>query len=238
MKSNLKRLSLICPCHNEAQAIPVFLPKILNMQKHLITNGILDALDIVIINDGSTDSSQKLLESYQPHITLINLAVCKGYGYAIKQGLKCCKEEWVAFCDLDNTYQPKDLQCVIEYAQNHSVQMVWGNRLHTKSHIPWIRYIGNTIYKYLIFLFSLSWVSDPCSGFRLFYKNTFQQILSFPDDLSFSLALTIYCIKKKIPFKIIDIHYKERLGRSKLIPFKDGLLFLYTLLKVFLIKKV
>ncbi len=229
----VKSISLIYPCHNEEQSIPLYLPKILESKKKILDETLVEDLEIIVVNDGSTDSSKKLLEKYKENIKIINLAIRKGYGYSIKEGLKHSKKAWIAFCDLDNTCEPMDLKKLVEGVQQKSVRTAWGNRLHKNSSIFLMRKLGNQFYKYCIFLLSFTLIPDPCSGFRLFHKETFKDIHSFPNDLSFSLALTVYCIRHKINFHFVDINYKERLGQSKLIPFKDGFVFLFTLFKTF-----
>ena len=136
------------------------------------------------------------------------------------------------FVILDDSYQALDLKKLLKLAQDKKLNIVWGNRLNKKSQIPKIRSIGNHIYRFLFSILTFKKVPDPCSGFRLLKKSEFQSVIpKLPNDLSFVIALTAYCLSTKTPFETTDISYKERKGKSKLHVFKDGWIFLFQALK-------
>ena len=231
-------ISLIFPCYNEELAIPNLLPKAVHAKKNLLKTTKLRGLEIVVVNDGSTDKSLDLLQKYKEDIHIVSLKTQEGYGAAVKQGIKQARGDWIAFCDLDNTCDPQELKHLINFARDRSLTVVWGNRLHKKSQMPLIRRLGNWLYQLAFLFLSFRTVSDPCSGFRLFKKSILApQIYRFPQDLSFSLALTAHCIRHKIPFSSTDISYKERLGESKLHSLKDGFTFLLSLIRFLFFKK-
>lgn len=231
-------ISLILPCYNEEQAIPIFLPKVIKAKKDLLQETGIKNLEIFVVDDCSKDKSFEQLEKYQKEIQLITLKTRGGYGSAIKEGIKQAKGDWIAFCDLDNTCEPEELKLLINLTINESLQVVWGNRLNQKSKIPFTRKLGNWLYQVAFLLLSFRSVPDPCSGFRFFKKSVLTpNIYGFPNNLSFSLALTSYCVRYKIPFSTIDISYKKRLGESKLYPLKDGFIFLLNLIKFLFFKK-
>lgn len=233
MESNLnfKNLSLIYPCYNEQDSIPFVIPKAIEL-KNQIKN-----LEIIVVNDGSTDLSKKLLTEHESKIKIINLSKTQGYGAAIKIGVEQAQGDWLAFCDLDFTCMPEDLKKLLLTAEQKSSAIVFGNRIHKKSCMPKIRMFGNRVYSFVIYCVSFAKVIDPCSGFRLFQKDRFQNIISeLPNDLSFSIALTACCIRQKISYHFVDITYNERRGVSKLNSLKDGFIFLFVLLK-YLFKK-
>ena len=240
-------ISLIFPCHNEEQAIPQFLPQVLQTKTNLLQQGLITDLEILVIDDGSTDRSRELLEKYQGQICLIPFTLQKGYGTAIQEGIRQAKGDWIAFCDLDNTCDLADLKRMIELTkagsqpatQNSRLQTVWGNRLHKKSQMSLIRKIGNSLYQAIFLFLTFRFVPDPCSGFRLFQKSAFiPQIYKLPKDLSFALAFTAYCVRHYIPFVTIDITYQKRLGKSNLHWLKDGFVFLINLIQFLFLKKI
>jgi len=231
-------ISFILPCHNEEQAIPLFLPKVIQARNTLLKTKNLKGFEIFVIDDGSTDQSLEKLEQYKKEIQIISLKTQEGYGSAIKKGIKQAQGDWLVFCDLDGTCEPEELGLFIDLACNKSLPVVWGNRLNKTSQMPFIRRLGNRLYQLAFLLLSLEMAPDVCSGFRLFRKSALTpQIYEFPSDLSFSLALTAHCIHYGIPFASIDISYRERLGQSKLHPVKDGLIFLHSLIKFLFFKK-
>lgn len=230
-------LSLALPCRNEELAIPSVLSQVLKLKKELEELDSIDKLEILVLNDHSTDQSLSLLEKRKDFIKVISFEKQQGYGAVLKKGFQESKGDWFAFCDLDDSYQVLDLKNLIQLAQEKSLNIVWGNRLNKKSRIPRVRHLGNQIYRILFFLLTFKKTPDPCSGFRLLKKSEFQAVIpKLPNDLSFTIALTAYCIRRQTPFDTVDISYKERKGQSKLHVFKDGWIFLFQALKFLFIK--
>lgn len=225
-------ISFILPCYNEELSIPVFLPKVIQFKKKILKAPGIKGMEILVVDDGSTDQSPELLKAYSEEIILVPLKVRQGYGTAVKEGIKRSQGDWIAFCDLDETCDSEDLKLFIELAVDKSLKAVWGDRLSKQSNIPLIRRLGNRFYQLVFFLLTFQRIPDPCSGFRLFNKSAFTpDIYTFPKNLSFSLAFTSYCIRYQIPFSTLRISYKERLGESKLYFLKDGVVFLWNLVR-------
>ena len=228
-------ISLVFPCHNEESAIPVVIPKALKAKQKLIEKNQIKDMEIIVVNDASTDASLSKLKEFEKNIKIISLQKQGGYGYALQKAFQQAQGDWLAFCDLDNTCDPLELSLLIDLARNQNFPIVWGNRLNKNSQIPLTRKLGNQLYQLAFFILAFQKVPDPCSGFRLFKKALFlPQLYTFPKDLSFSLALTSHCVRHKIAFQAKEISYKDRLGQSKLHLFKDGWNFLVQLVKFLL----
>ena len=228
-------ISLIFPCHNEESAIPLLIPKALSAKKDLIESKKIKNMEIIAVNDASTDTSLSELKKYENEIQILSLQKQEGYGSALQKAFQESQGDWLAFCDLDKTCDPRELSFLIDLIHKKNLSIVWGNRLHKKSKMPFIRKLGNRIYQLVFLVLSFKKIPDPCSGFRLFKKSDFlPQFYKLPKDLSFSLALTSYCVRNKIPFQTKDISYEDRLGQSKLKSFKDGWIFLIQLIRFLL----
>ena len=236
--SPLTSCALIFPCHNEEGAIPSVLDSALRAKERLIQNHSVKNLEIIVVNDGSTDNSGQVLQDYSSQIKIIHLKNQKGYGEAIKAGISHTSCDWVAFCDLDGTCDPSDLGLLIKKARKTSADMIWGIRLHKGSAMPRTRKIGNFLYRWMIWVLSGKvWIADPCSGFRLFKKSVFSSVYDLPSGLNFSPALTAWCVRKKIPFSCVNITYEERIGESKLKTLRDGVAFSWTLFYWLILKR-
>lgn len=230
--------SLIFPCYNEEQSIASVLDRALKTKALLEESGELSFLEVIVVDDGSTDSSQKILNSYGNRIKIICLKKQQGYGAALKRGFSEAKGDWLGFCDLDSTCDPGDLKLLLKTVLKEDYHVVWGLRMHKKSAMPFVRALGNRIFSLVLWLLSVKYVADPCSGFRIFKKDVLKDaLLKFPDNLSFSLAFTAYCLREKIPFKSVKISYRERVGESKLHSLKDGFVFLKTIFDVLIFKR-
>lgn len=218
-------ISIVIPCFNEETAIPVVLDKITQagQQTGLIA-------EIIVVNDGSSDGSAKLLQA-RSDIQVLHSVVSEGYGGALKKGFAQARGEYVLFMDMDDTYQISDMQRMLEHLEQKNLAVVFGNRLAQQSGMPAIRMVGNKFYHYCLRAFSLPPLEDPCTGMRLFRRELIADFCSLPqNDLSYSMALTMHILTAKIKYGEIRITYHERLGESKLNSFLDGWRFLWTIL--------
>ncbi|MBK7844897.1 MAG: glycosyltransferase family 2 protein [Bdellovibrionales bacterium] len=226
------RLSVVLPCHNEESAIPIVLPKLLSLQSEILKQTGLSEIEIIVVNDGSTDQSENLLHQYLSEISLISFPTNRGYGNALKEGFRQSKGDLIAFYDLDDTCQPEDLVSMVNLLKEDRAGMVCGNRLNAQSKMPFLRCFGNWLYRRLTVLLLGIELNDCCTGMRVFrseYRHVFCSHL--PHHLNFSLAMTVLFLRQKGVYREIPIQYHRRLGDSKLSIFSDGPLFLWTLVK-------
>ena len=228
----LKTFSLILPCYNEAKAIDPVLQKILITRRTALDRGLFTEFEVIVVDDGSSDDSLRKLESYSDQIRILKHKVNQGYGAALKTGFREATGQLIGFLDLDDTCQPDDILGMVEELKQRNLGLICGNRLTDQSQMPWERRLGNLLYQKVTRALTRTHVHDCCSGFRIFdsrFRDEFCENL--PNDLNFSLAMTVSFLKKKGRYGERPIQYLERKGHSKLKIYKDGPVFLYTLLK-------
>ena len=125
MKSDML-LSIIIPCYNSAR----FITATLDM---LIEQGLQDC-EIIVVNDGSTDSTAELVERYThtyPNITLINKCN-EGVSVARNTGITAANGQYIYFLDSDDTLTPETLsffRATIERYQ-HTDMFAFGYESH------------------------------------------------------------------------------------------------------------
>jgi len=65
----------------------------------LLASPLLD--EVIVVNDGSTDSSPKIIKSFKPRIKFINLHKNRGKGFALAKGIRKARGEIATFWDAD-----------------------------------------------------------------------------------------------------------------------------------------
>jgi len=89
-----KTISAIVPAFNEEKTVTGVVEVLLN-------NPLIN--EVICVNDGSTDKTLTVLESFKDKIQLINFSKNKGKSYALVEGIKKAKGEIITFFDADLT---------------------------------------------------------------------------------------------------------------------------------------
>ena len=208
MSNNLGKFSVIVPFFNEEKSIIKLLNRISETKKQDFD------YEIIVINDGSTDNSLKLLEENKSlYDQLITYEKNRGKGYAVKKGLESSKGEYIIFQDADLEYDPKDYNQFIELITRFEVDAIIGSRLiyseYTRSHNI-LNKFGNMFITLLFNILYNTTFTDIYSCYLCFKKN-----LLIPDQLTtegFEQHAEILCklVKKGNKFYEVPISYNGR----------------------------
>ena len=115
-------LSIIIPVYNEEKTILKILKKIDVLKKY-------SELEIIVINDGSTDKTLEILiENKNLYTKLIEIKKNSGKGKAVIEGLKKVKSDYVVIQDADLEYDPVDLILFLEKINNFGADLILGSR--------------------------------------------------------------------------------------------------------------
>ena len=98
------KLSIIIPCYNESKNIPLILEKFESVIKR-------DDVEVILVNNGSTDNSQMVLDELLPKYPfskVVKVEVNQGYGFGITSGLCEAKGEFIGYTHADMQTDPAD----------------------------------------------------------------------------------------------------------------------------------
>ena len=150
MSKNKILLSIIVPLYNEENTILKVLKK-LSKLKETYNN-----IQIIVINDGSKDNSQIILDNNSWfYDELIINSTNEGKGNAVKKGLALAKGQYITFQDADLEYDPIEFIKFIKLINNFSPDLIIGSRLnfadYSRSHNIFNKY-GNQL---ITFMFNI-----------------------------------------------------------------------------------
>jgi len=121
-------LSVVIPCLNEEESLPVFLEVVVPLLKGRFKDG---SWELIFINDGSTDATEKIiLDAGVRHPEIRGITLTRNFGHqsALFTGLADARGEIVAFVDADMQDPPDVLVQLISEVQEDRVDVAFGVR--------------------------------------------------------------------------------------------------------------
>ena len=214
-------ISIVIPAYNEEEGIK----NVLNGIKDTLKEG-LD-YELLVVDDGSTDRTAEIVKN--EGVRLIQHSYNKGYGAALKTGTKNAQGDFVLYMDADNQHNPGDILKLLKYMNEND--MVVGARTKD-SKIVFSRRIGKKILTFIANYLSETKIPDLNSGLRLVRKDVVMEFIHIlPNTFSFTTTITLACIKSGYNIKYVPINTTERVGDSKINPFRDGFRFVILILR-------
>lgn len=151
-----KKIAVLIPAFNASSTL---LDLISGIKKQLPYNKIL------IINDGSSDNTEKMVHDSRAHI--ISHSKNKGKGAALLTGLTALKNsEWVICMDADLQHDPEDLVQFHDLINSDKYDVIVGFRKRSKSAMPFSRRCSNRLTSTLLGLRLQREIKDAQCGFR------------------------------------------------------------------------
>ena len=179
-------ISIIVPCYNEQEALPIFYSTI----KPILEKLPLDH-ELVFVDDGSKDNTAKLLKEYAEKDEKVKYVIFSrnfGKESAMYAGLENCKGDYVAIMDADLQDPPEKLQEMYDLIINEGYDCVATRRVTRKGE-PKIRsWFARQFYK-LINKWSQTEVVDGARDYRLMKRSMVDSILSMKEYNRFSKGI-------------------------------------------------
>lgn len=213
----LLSLSVFFPAYNEAENLTSLID-----QSVSIFPQFSQKLEFIIVNDGSTDNTEKIIsqlkQKYKQHqIRLVNHPKNLGYGESLKTGIKSSQYEWIFYSDADLQFDFNNLADFIPHIDKYDV--IIGYR--QKRSEGFKRSFNASLFKFYIDLLFRLHVKDIDCAFKLFRAKHLKS-LTLHSGSAFTSSEILYLLKKKhLKFKQIPVaHYPRRYGNPTGANFK------------------
>lgn len=218
-------LTVVIPVFNEEEAIEQTIKDLHNLPV---------GLKVIAVDDGSTDGTADVLtrlqEQYGSRLLVRTHPENRGYGAALKTGIRAATTELVAITDADGTYIADELPRLVE--KMDEADMVIGSREKGQVKIPLIRRPAKWFLKVLAEYLTGRKIPDLNSGLRVFRKKTATAFLPIlPNGFSFTTTITLASLSYGFKVEFEPISYQSRQGSSKIHPIRDTLNFFLLILK-------
>ena len=179
-------LSVVMPCLNEAKTVATCINKALKaMREHGITG------EIILADNGSTDNSQQIAKDLGCRVVDIKE---KGYGNALKGGIKAARGTYIIMGDADDSYNFSLIHNFV-FKLREGFDLVVGNRFIggiSKSAMPFThRYFGNPGISFLGRTFFKAKIGDFYCGLRGFRNDAVNKWKLRSNGMEFAIEMIV-----------------------------------------------
>ncbi len=224
-------LSIVIPALNEEAAIGGTIARCLEAREHLLREGGLGAVELLVVSDGSSDRTEEIARGF-PEVTVLAFERNRGYGAAILCGFAHARGDLLGFLDADGTCDPRLFADLCRALREGPADVALGSRLGPGSQMPRLRTAGNLLFAGLLGILSKRTVRDTASGMRVLRREVLRDLLPLPSGLHFTPAMSArILLEDRLALAEVPMPYAERVGRSKLSVLRDGWRFLRSIVQ-------
>jgi glycosyltransferase involved in cell wall biosynthesis len=207
----ISELSVFLPTYNEEGSIRDVVLKVRSSLRE-----IADKWEILVINDGSTDSTKAIVDALRQdddRIKIITHPKNLGYGASFKSGLYNSHYDWISFIDSDNQFDFSEITKFVDKQIETNVDLVIG--YYKKRQVSKFKIITSKIWELSVFfLFGLK-VHDIDCGFKLISKKVVDKIPRLESERGAFISSEFLIKARKNGFRIAEVpvtHYPRLTG--------------------------
>jgi glycosyltransferase involved in cell wall biosynthesis len=222
------RVSFIVPAYNEAATIGEVLARV-------------EALDldkqIVVVDDGSTDGTQQVLEAWQGRNGFhVIRQENRGKGAAIRAAIPHLDGDIAVIQDADLEYDPAEVPELIDPIRRGVADVVFGSRLSggrpQRAYLFW-HLVGNRFLSLLTNVLYNTTLSDMETGYKAFRADVLRSLDLRENDFAIEPEITAKVCKRKLRVYELPISYYGRsYAEGKKITWRDGFKAVFVLMRV------
>jgi glycosyltransferase involved in cell wall biosynthesis len=225
----ITKLSVIVPVYNERPTLRHALKRVLAVPL---------ALELVCVDDGSTDGSREILEEMQkeyPQIRVLLQPHNMGKGAALRRGIQEATGDFVLIQDADLEYDPTEYPILLQPIVDGKADVVYGSRFmggtpHRVLYF-WHR-VGNWILTLLSNAVTNLNLTDMETCYKVFRREVIQSIPIEENRFGFEPEITVKVAKRRLRVYEVGISYSGRTyEEGKKIGWRDGVRALWCLAK-------
>lgn len=206
---------VLLPTYNNAQTLSSVLDGLLEYTTR-----------IIVVNDGSTDLTPAILESY-PSLQIISYSPNRGKGMALRRGLRAAAEagyDYAISIDSDGQHYPSDLQVFLDEIGKTPGALLVGARNMTVENVPAKSSFGNRFSNFWYWVNTGIKLPDTQSGYRLYPVQRIGRKRYFTRKYEFEIEVLVRAAWSQVPVRAVpvSVYYPpagERISHFR--PFKD-----------------
>lgn len=211
----MEGITVIIPAYNEERAIGPVLEQLL-----LVIGECQSEYEVIVVDDGSQDETATIAR--RQGVTVLQHRQNRGYGAALKTGMRHAGHPLVCITDADGTYPNERIPELAQRLLSKEYDMVVGARVGENVAIPPLRRPAKWALGRLANFVAGEGIPDMNSGLRIFRRDVALRFTSIlPNTFSFTTTITLAMLTNHYLVDYIPVDYYERVGKSKIRPIQD-----------------
>ena len=225
MTSKVEMVSVVIPTLNEAGTIREAIDTIDRYVSY--------PKEIIIVDGNSTDGTLEIVKDMNCRLIV---EPRRGYGVALRTGMKNAKGNIIIMVDADGTYEFKHIDRLVSRMLEKDADMVLATRMYDPNKaMGFLNFLGNKVITFTYDFFYSQFLSDSQSGFRAISHEAIDSVIFKETDMAFATEMLIKFAREGYNMVEIPTTYKPRTyGKTKLKPFKSGIQIFSTIFRGFL----
>jgi glycosyltransferase involved in cell wall biosynthesis len=222
-----RMLSVIVPVYNERNTVVEVLRRIRAVELPL-------ALEVVVVDDGSTDGTAKVLSALEDStVRIIRHSENRGKGAAIRSGLDKASGDLVLIQDADLEYDPDDWPRLLDPVLKGKAQVVYGSRFTgERKNMRLSSWVGNRVLVFITNVLYRTTLSDMETCSKLIDRTVLDGITLESDRFEFEPEITAKLLRRGVRIYEVPISYAGReTSEGQKFDWRDGVRALATLVR-------
>jgi glycosyltransferase involved in cell wall biosynthesis len=218
-------LTAIVPVYNERPLVAQLIERLL--QVDLPSMG---GLEVIAVDDGSTDGSQRILRDLAAHrerLTLLRHETNRGKGAALRTAIPHATGDLTVVQDADLEYDPSDLEAMMRPFVEDGADAVYGSRFHRDSRPQGLQLrqqLGNSLITLLSNLSTGLELTDVETCYKMFRTELLKSIPLRSSGFTIEIELTAKIAQRRLSVCEVPISYTGRSYREgKKITWRDSI---------------
>lgn len=223
------KLSVVVPCFNEITSVEAVIDR--------IKDSGIDDLEIVVVDDFSTDGTRELLANnlYSRIDQLILHEKNQGKGAALRSGFANCHGDIIVVQDADLEYSPEDYPLLLEPILQDKADVVYGSRfVGGRPHrvLYFWHAMGNRFLTTLSNMFTNLNLTDMETCYKMMRREVVESLTLKENRFGFEPEITAKIAKLGVRIYEVGISYQGRTyAEGKKIGWKDGFRAIWVIIK-------
>ena len=167
--------------------------------------------DLIVVNDGATDQTPGILDSFGDRIVLIGYTPNKGKGYALRIAFQKATElgyRYAITIDSDGQHFPNDIPKFIEVHRSNPESVIMGARNLEAEGMAAKSSFANRFSNFWFRLQTGIDMPDTQTGFRLYPLQKVQNLSLFTNRFEFEIEVIVKLAWRDVPFVSVPIQVK------------------------------